>query len=79
MLTDGDFIVAQAAQFFTAGFETSSSTLSFTIYELCLNPQIQDRLRNEIIETITSPQLFTYDNVMGMKYMHMVVSGKYNK
>lgn len=77
MLTDGDFIVAQAAQFFTAGFETSSSTLSFALYELCLHPDIQVRLRNEINETITSPQSFTYDNIMGMKYMHMVVSGKY--
>lgn len=31
----GDVLVAQAAAFFTAGYETSSSAMSFTLYELC--------------------------------------------
>lgn len=31
----GDVLVAQAAAFFTAGYETSSSVMSFALYELC--------------------------------------------
>lgn len=31
----GDVLVAQAAAFFTAGYETSSSAMSFALYELC--------------------------------------------
>ncbi|XP_054154892.1 probable cytochrome P450 6a13 [Oppia nitens] len=31
------------------GFESMSATLGFALYELALNPDIQDRLRNEII------------------------------
>lgn len=31
----GDVLVAQAAVFFTAGYETSSSVMSFALYELC--------------------------------------------
>lgn len=31
----GDVLVAQAAAFFTAGFETSSAVLSFGLFEMC--------------------------------------------
>lgn len=71
--------MAQAAQFFAAGYETTSSTLAFTLYELCLNQELQNRVRAEITETIPSPESFTYDNILGMKYMGMVVSGKLQK
>ncbi|KAF5308791.1 hypothetical protein FQR65_LT06024 [Abscondita terminalis] len=45
---EGDNVVAQASQFFAAGFETVSSTISFALYELSLNLDIQERLRTEI-------------------------------
>jgi cytochrome P450 family 6 len=69
--------VAQPALFFMAGFETNATTLSFTLYELALQPQLQKRLRAEIAEimkkTNGSP---TYEDVMNMKYLGMVVSGR---
>lgn len=49
---EGDALVAQAAVFFTGGFETSSSTMSFTLYELAMNPEIQTKLREEILDTL---------------------------
>lgn len=39
---------AQALAFFTGGFETGAATLSFCLYELAKNPDIQTRLRNEV-------------------------------
>lgn len=48
----GDALVAQAAVFFTGGFETSSSTMSFTLYELARNPEIQEKLREEILSAL---------------------------
>ncbi|XP_012288296.2 uncharacterized protein LOC105704030 [Orussus abietinus] len=72
---DGDNLVAQSAIFFTAGFETSSSTISFTLYELTLHPEIQSRLRNEILEAMENNNgEITYEMVTGLRYLDMVVS-----
>ena len=52
-LTD-DEIVAQCVVFLLAGFETSSNTLGFTLYYLVVNPDVQDKLRVEIKDSIDS-------------------------
>jgi cytochrome P450 len=44
--------VGQAFQFLTARFETSGSTLSYAMYELALQPEIQYRLRAEIMKVL---------------------------
>lgn len=64
--------------FFGAGYETTSTTLAFALYELCLNQEIQDKLRIEIKKHLSDLQSFTYENISEMKYLHMVVSGKYS-
>ena len=50
-LTD-DEVVAQSVIFLLAGYETSSNTLSFTLYHLAVNPDVQDKLRSEINEAV---------------------------
>lgn len=69
-------MVAQAGQFFVAGFETTSSTMAFTLYELCLHPNIQQKLREEIQNSIRKNNGITYESLLDMKYLHMCVSGK---
>lgn len=69
-------MLSQAITFFTAGYETTSNLIAFTLYELCFHPDIQERLRLEIIEKIQShDDIITYDAIQDMKYLNMVVSG----
>ncbi|XP_061395800.1 LOW QUALITY PROTEIN: probable cytochrome P450 6g2 [Musca vetustissima] len=72
---DGDLLVAQAAIFFTAGFESSSATMSFALYELARNPEIQERVREEVRTVlINSGGKLTLRNIESLEYMQMVIS-----
>lgn len=66
-------ITSQALVFFFAGFDTVSTALSFSSYELAVNKDVQDRLREEINETQKNGKV-TYEELMGMKYLDMVIS-----
>jgi cytochrome P450 family 6 len=69
--------VAQAFQFLAAGFETSGTTLSYALYELALHPDIQHRLRAEILQVLNKHNgELTYDGIQEMAYMDRVVSGE---
>lgn len=67
---------AQAFVFFIAGFETSSSTATYCLYELAINQDIQNKLYQEIIQVINKHGELTYDSINEMVYLHQVVSGK---
>jgi hypothetical protein len=50
--------------------------MSFALYELALHPEIQNRLRAEIMEVLNKHNgQLTYDNIQEMAYLDMVVSG----
>lgn len=69
-------LIAQCFLFYLAGFETSSTQLTFLAYELMVNQDIQERLYNEVIETDASlnGNQIDYDTLQKMKYMDQVVS-----
>lgn len=70
-------IAAQAFVFFLAGFETSSSTLSFLMYEMALNPDYQNKLRDEIRSVLKKYDgNITYEAINEMTYMDKVIDGK---
>lgn len=78
--TDNE-IVAQCFIFFFAAFENNASLICTTAYELLQNPEVQQRLYEEIKETEESLKggQLTYDAVTRMKYMDMVVSESLRK
>ncbi|XP_076996603.1 cytochrome P450 3A4-like [Tamandua tetradactyla] len=72
-LTDME-ISAQAITFIFAGYETTSSTLSFIAYHLATHPEVQERLQGEIDRAFPNKADPTYDILFQMEYLDMVVS-----
>lgn len=72
-------MAAQGFQFFAAGFETTASTIAYTLYELCLNTEIQRKVREEISRILIKQKALTYEGVNEMKYLEMCIMGMYNK
>ena len=72
-----DVAAAQAFFFFIAGFETTSTTMAFCLYEMARNPDIQQRVRNEI-DTVLEGHggNITYEAISEMEYLDMIVSGE---
>lgn len=74
VFTDED-IISQCMLFFIAGFETVSTLFVYLAYELMLNQDVQAKLQAEIDEVLEriDTKLPSYDDIMGMKYLDMVV------
>ncbi|XP_044260375.1 cytochrome P450 6A1-like [Tribolium madens] len=67
-------IAAQCFVFFLAGFETSSTTMTFALYELAKNQEIQSRVREEIGAVLKKYDgKITYEAIHDMKYMNQVI------
>ncbi|XP_060116515.1 cytochrome P450 3A24-like [Heteronotia binoei] len=72
-LTDKE-IITQATVFIFAGYETTSSSLNFLSYCLATHPDVQQRLQEEIDEALPGQATPTYDAVLQMEYLDMVVN-----
>jgi cytochrome P450 family 6 len=69
--------VAQALVFLLGGFETAATTMSFALYELAFHPDIQQSLREEILQVLSKHDgKLTYDGIQDMSYLDRVVSGE---
>jgi cytochrome P450 family 6 len=70
-------LAAQAFVFFLAGYEISSTTMTFCLFELASNPEIQEKLRQEVFEVLKRhDNKLTYDATMEMHYMEKVINDK---
>lgn len=59
---------------FVEGYETSSSVLAFAIYELARNPDIQERLYEEITDILAKYDgEFTFEALQEMEYLDNVI------
>lgn len=71
-----DLMAAQSFLFFGAGFETSSTALSFLMLELALNKEIQNKVRKEIKTLLAGNDgQMTYEMMKQMPYVDMVIAG----
>lgn len=69
-------MVAQSFVFFFAGFETSSTTMTFALFELAQHPDIQEKTREELTTVLEKYNNHVcYDSVKEMVYMQQVIDG----
>ncbi|XP_043115900.1 cytochrome P450 3A30-like [Puntigrus tetrazona] len=67
-------ILSQSMIFIFAGYETSSSTLSFFFYNLATNPEAMKKLQEEIDEAFPNKAPVDYEGVMNMDYLDAALS-----
>lgn len=71
-------ISAHAFVFFLAGFETSSSLMSYCLYELALQPSVQRKLREKNEQVLLRHNgVFSYEAIQEMTYMEQVLNGNF--
>ncbi|RZC38867.1 p450 domain containing protein, partial [Asbolus verrucosus] len=72
--TDVD-VTAHAAGFIIDGYETSSIVMSFLLYELAANPDVQSKLREEIVQRFEeNNDRLPYDVLQAMPYLDGVMN-----
>ena len=64
-----DNIMAQGIGFFMAGFETTSNTMSTLCYNLAQNPQIQEKL----FEEINKIETFDHETIINLVYLDAII------
>ncbi|KAF0546601.1 cytochrome P450 [Gigaspora margarita] len=72
-MTD-DEIKYQIMTFLAAGHHTTSQSLSWSLYFLSKHPEIQDRLREELVQAFPDPNFqTTFDEIEHLKYLDSVI------
>eukprot|EP00914_Ancora_sagittata_P021358 GHVO01042172.1.p1 GENE.GHVO01042172.1~~GHVO01042172.1.p1 ORF type:complete len:479 (+),score=43.05 GHVO01042172.1:1546-2982(+) len=66
-------IKIQGVLFLVAGYETTSTALSFCSYVLAMNPDKQELLFEEVDQNMGNEEDLTYDKVQGLSYLDMVL------
>lgn len=73
---EDDDIVANCVLFLIGGFDTTQSLLIYAAYQLALDQECQDKLRQEVNEALEANKgKFTYEAVHEMGYLDNVLNG----
>ncbi|MCI4392299.1 hypothetical protein PGIGA_G00144480 [Pangasianodon gigas] len=72
-LTDHE-ILSQSFIFILGGYETTSTTLTYLLYNLTVNPDCMSKLVEEIDKTFPLDAPVTYDALMKFEYLEMAIN-----
>ena len=67
--------MATAVVLLVAGYDTTGTTLAFACYQLAKNPEIQERLREEVEEVSGGDinEEITYEDLHNMTYLDQII------
>jgi len=70
-----DEIIATAMVFLVAGYDTTGMTLSYLAYAMSKNPEIQEKLQQEVDEAFeeNNGELPDYNKIQSLPYLDMVI------
>lgn len=69
---------AQVSLFYLAGFDTTSSTITYTLFELARKPDLMKRLHDEIDDVLAKHNnAITYESIGDMHFLDLCVRGKF--
>ena len=66
-------IVSQIFTFFFAGTDTTSELLAISHYLLATNPEVQTKLREEVLAHIRKTEDIMYEHITKMEYLNAVI------
>lgn len=70
-------IAAECFLFFVGGFETAAAAISWAIYELAINQEVQKKARSEIHRVLSKYEgKITYEGVHELTYLDRIIAGK---
>ncbi|KAL1425987.1 hypothetical protein MTO96_018637 [Rhipicephalus appendiculatus] len=69
-----DEVAANSAFYLIAGMEATPNTMGMTLHLVARHPEVQDKLRAEVLRVLKRDGKFTQRNVSGMTYLDMVLN-----
>ncbi|XP_022913137.2 cytochrome P450 4d8-like [Onthophagus taurus] len=72
---DEDLVIRQIKLMLEAGFDTTTYTISFLLYNLSKNPKIQEKVFNEIVSILgdNRNEFISFEKLKEMKYIDLVI------
>lgn len=69
-----DLLVGQSLALFGAGYETTSTTMTYVLYELAKNPLIQDKLIQEVDDYFHKHETIEYECLSELPYLEACIN-----
>jgi len=77
VLSTSSLTELQLVNLFVAGRDTTTALLTFSIYMLTEHPDIEQRLRQEIMDIVGLTSKPTYEHMRHMKYTKAFLNGQW--
>ncbi|XP_054922611.1 thromboxane-A synthase-like [Dermacentor andersoni] len=70
---DDDDITQNAFAILVAGFETTSNTMSLVTHMLIHHPEVQEKVRKELLSVLDDDEPITYSTIQKLPYLNCVI------